>query len=82
MLIDITTSSGKMDDVIEVLFNRTAYIRQVFKTTLEDHVYVLANSDEPANLGYLIKMIKKNCGANIVKIEHHTVTEVYGNVRR
>lgn len=77
MLIDITVAPGKMDDVIEVLFNRTAYIRSVFKTTLEDHVYILANSDEPANLGYLVKMIKKNCGKNIVKIECKNVTEVF-----
>ncbi len=30
----------------------------------------------------ILEMIKKNCGDNIVKIEHHTVTEVYAHVRR
>ena len=86
MFIDIVTAPGKMEEVIKVLCNRTAYIRQIFKTTMGNHVHIVALSDQAANLGYLVKMIEKNCGDNIVKIDHHTVTEVvkdvYANIRR
>ena len=77
MLIDIQTAPGKMNDVIKVLLNRTAYIRQIFKTTMEDHVHIIAVSDASANLRYLVRMIKKQCGDDIVSIECHTVTAVF-----
>ena len=76
MLIDIVTAPGKMDNVIKVLTNRMAYIRQIFKTTLGNHVHVVAVSNESANLGYLIKMIEKKCGDDIVSINCNTVKEV------
>ena len=78
MIIDIIAASGKIDDVIEVLCNRTAYIRQIYKTTMENHVHIviIAVSDQDTNLGYLVKMIKKKCGDDIVKMECHTVKEV------
>lgn len=78
MFIDITVTPGKTEDVIGVLTNRTAYIRRIFKTTVENYVHIvlIAVSDQAANLGYLVKMIKKKCGNDIVSIKCHTVEEV------
>ena len=80
MLIDIITAPGKIEDVIGVLGDRTAYIRQIFRTTLENHVHIVAVSDQSANLGYLVKMIKKKCGKDIASIKCHTVTKVIKDV--
>ncbi|MBP5495245.1 MAG: Lrp/AsnC family transcriptional regulator [Lachnospiraceae bacterium] len=76
MLIDIETAPGKMENVIRVLTNRMAYIREIFKTTSGNHVHIVAVSEDSANLGYLIKMIKKNCGNDIVSIDSRIVKEV------
>ena len=80
MLIDIETAPGKMEDVIRVLTNRMAYIREIFKTTSGNHVHIVAVSEDSANLGYLIKMIKKNCGNKIVSIDSRIVKEVIKDV--
>ena len=77
MMIDIVTVEGKMDDVIEVLTHRMAYIRRIFRTTGGNHVHVIAVSDNAANLGYLVKMITKKCGKKIVSLDHHIVKEVF-----
>ena len=76
MLIDIETAPGKMENVIRVLINRMAYIREIFRTTCGNHVHIVAVSDSSANLGYLVKMIKKNCGNKIVSIDSRIVKEV------
>ena len=76
MLIDIETAPGKMENVISVLTNRMAYIREIFRTTCGNHVHIVAVSDSSANLGYLVKMIKKNCGDDLVSIDTKTVKEV------
>ena len=85
MLIDIVAAPGKMDDVIGVLCYRTAYIRQIFRTTKENHIHAVAVSDQVSNLKYLTKMIQKKCGSDIAEIHCHAVKEVikdvYGGIR-
>ena len=85
MFIDIVTAPGKMEDVIGVLCNRTAYIRQIFRTTKENHIHAVAVSDQVSNLKYLTKMIQKKCGDDIVEIHCQAVKEVikdvYGGIR-
>lgn len=85
LLIDIVTAPGKMEDVIRVLCNRTAYIRQIFRTTKENHIHAVAVSDQVSNLKYLTRMIQKKCGDDITEIHCHAVKEVikdvYGGIR-
>ena len=85
MLIDIVTAPGKLGDVLQVLCYRTAYIRQIFKTTKENHIHAVAVSDQVSNLKYLIRMIQKKCGDDIAEIHCHAVKEVikdvYGGIR-
>ena len=85
MFIDIVTLPGKYDDVLQYLSTRMVYIRQIFKTTKENHIHIVAVSDQASNLKYLTRMIMKACGDNIVEIQSHAVKEVikdvYGGIR-
>ena len=85
MFIDIVTAPGKMDNVLQMLCHETAYIRQIFKTTKENHIHVVAVSDQVSNLKYLAKMIQKKCWNDITEIHCHAVKEVikdvYGGIR-
>ena len=85
MFIDIVTLPDKYDDVLRYVSTRTAYIRQIFKTTKENHIHIVAVSDQASNLKYLTRMIMKACGDDIVEIQSHAVKDVikdvYGGIR-
>ena len=85
VFIDIETEDGSMDKVLDYLGKHTAYIRQIFTTTKENHIHVVAVSDSVSNLKYLTTMIQKRCGKDIVHITCHAVKEiikdVYGGVK-
>ncbi len=85
LLIDIVTAPGKMEDVINVLCNRMAFIRQIFRTTKENHIHIVAVSGQVSDLKYLINMIQKKCGDDIEMLQYHAVKEiikdVYGGIR-
>ena len=85
MLIDIVTVPEKYDDVLKYVSTQTIYVRQIFRTTKENHIHMVAVSDSVQNLSYLIRMIRKQCGDDIVELHCHTVTEVikdvYGGIR-
>ena len=85
MFIDIITVPDKFDDVLQYVSTRTAYIRQIFTTTRENHIHIVAVSDQSSNLRYLTRMIMKACGDDIVNCQYRTVKEVikdvYGGIR-
>ena len=85
VFIDITTVPEKFDDVLKYVATRTAYIRQIFKTTRKNSIHIVAVSDSAENLNYLIRMILKKCGDDIEEITYHAVQEivkdVYGGIR-
>lgn len=85
VFIDIMTVPGKYESVLKYVSTRTAYIRQIFGTTKENHIHIVAVSDSVQNLKYLTKMIQKKCGDDIEKIYCHAVREVikdvYGGIR-
>lgn len=85
IFIDIVTLPGRIDAVLDYLGTRTAYIRQIYKTTKENHIHAVAVSDSGKNLQYLVRMIQKKCGDDIEELHCHAVTEiikdVYGGVR-
>ena len=80
MFIDIVTAPDKLEQVLENVTNRTAYIRQIFRTTKENHLHIVAVSDQVSNLKYLIRMIQKKCGDDIMEMHCHAVTEVIKDV--
>ena len=85
LFIDIVTAPGKYESVLKYVSTRTAYIRQIFRTTKENHIHIVAVSDSVENLKYLTKMIQKKCGDDIENIQCHAVKEVikdvYGGIR-
>ncbi len=85
MLIDIVTVPEMFETVLRYVVKQPGYIRQIFKTAEENHMHIVAVSDQVSNLKYLTRMIKKECGAYIAKIESYTVKgiikDVYGGIR-
>ena len=85
MIIDIETVPEKYEEVLKYVCTRTAFIRQIFRTTKENHIHMVAVSDSVQNLAYLTRMIRKKCGDAIVEMHYHAVTEVikdvYGGIR-
>ena len=85
MIIDIETIPEKYEEVLKFVCTKTAYIRQIFRTTKENHIHMVAVSDSVQNLAYLTRMIRKKCGDAIVELQCHAVTEVikdvYGGIR-
>ena len=85
MFIDIVTIPERYEAVLKYVCTRTAYIRQIFRTTKENHIHMVAVSDSAQNLAYLTRMIRKKCGDDIVELHCHAVKEVikdvYGGIR-
>lgn len=85
MLIDIVTTPEGFEEVLKHVCTRTAYIRQIFRTTKENHIHMIAVSDSVQNFAYLTKMIRKGCSDAIVELHCHAVKEVikdvYGGIR-
>ena len=85
VMIDITTVDGSFDKVLKYVATRTAFIRQIFSTTKENHIHIVAVAKDPRDLKYLTKMIQKKCGEDIEYISCHAITDiikdVYGGVR-
>ena len=65
LFIDIVTAPGKYEKVLEYVSTRTAFIRQIYKTTKENHIHIVAVSDSITDLRYLMRMIRKKCGDDI-----------------
>ncbi len=80
LLIDIVTVPGRFEAVLNYIATRTAYLRQMFRTAKENHLHIVAVSDSVENLAYLIRMIQKACGEDIVELHCHAVKEVIKDV--
>lgn len=85
VLVDIITEPGRLNSVLRYVSTRTAFIRQIFTTSKENHIHMVAVSDSVRDLKYLINMIRKECGGDIAELHCHTVKEVikdvYGGIR-
>ena len=85
MFIDIVTHPDKYEDVLRYVSTRTAFIRQIFRTTKKNHIHLVAVSDSPHDLSYLVRMLRKKCGDDIEELYCHAVKEVikdvYGGIR-
>ncbi len=85
LFIDIVTAPGKYEQVLEFVATKTAFVRQIFRTTKENHIHLVAVSDSVQDLKYLTRMIRNKCGEDIAEIQSHAVKEVikdvYGGIR-
>ena len=85
MLIDIVTEPGRFDAVLKYVATETVFVRQIFTTLKENHIHMIAVSDNTGDLKYLIDMIRKDCGDDIAELHCRVVKEVikdvYGGIR-
>jgi DNA-binding Lrp family transcriptional regulator len=85
MLIDIMTTPEGFEKVLRYVAMRTAFVRQIFTTHKENHIHMVAVSDSPQNLKYLVKMINKEGGDGITEMHVRQVQEVikdvYGGIK-
>ncbi len=85
VLIDIITKPGRFEDVLKYVSTRTAFIRQIFSSTRENHIHMVAVTESARDYNYLSRMILKRCGDDIEEIHYHAVKEVikdvYGGIR-
>ncbi len=80
MLIDIITSPEAFQEVLTYVTTKTAFVRQIFQTTKENHIHMVAVSDSVQDLKYLARMISKKCADGIVSMECHAVKEIVKDV--
>ena len=78
MLIDVVTVPGRFDEVLQELC-RAPYIRQIFRTTMENHIHMVAVSDRVSDLRTLTDRIRETCGSNISELHCHAVKETVRN---
>ena len=85
VFIDIVTFPEKFERVLKYVSTRTAFVRQIFATTKENHIHMVAASVELRDLKYLTRMIWKRCKEDIAELQCHAVKEiikdVYGGLR-
>lgn len=80
LLVDIETRPESFDKVLKYVTTRTAFVRQIFRTSKANSFHMVAVSDSVDNLEYLLKMIDKKCGDDIRKMSSRTVREVIKDV--
>lgn len=78
--IDIVTAPEGFDEVLDYLIRHTAFVRQIFRTTKENHLHLVAVSDSVSDLKYLVRMITLKCGSQITEIHCHAAREVIKDV--
>ncbi len=76
MLIDAVTKPERYGEVISFITEELPYVRQVYRTTKENHVHVVAVSDSVSNLKRLVTMFRGACGDAITQLQCHAVREV------
>ena len=86
LCIDLVTLPEEFGKVLKYLSTRTAFIRQIFRTSKPNHIQIVAVSNDVRNLNYLLRMIQKACGKSLTEFTFHTVKEVikdvYGGVNK
>ncbi|MBP5607271.1 MAG: Lrp/AsnC family transcriptional regulator [Lachnospiraceae bacterium] len=80
MLVDLEIKPEKYDKVLKYITTRTTFIRQIFRTTGESRIHIVAVAPSVEDLKYLAHMIQKKCGDDIVHISAHGVKEVIKDV--
>lgn len=85
MLLDIVTKPEAFDEVLDYCLNQTVYVRQIFRTTNENHIHMVVVSDSVSELKYLTRRIRSDCREKIKMIDfcavREVVKDVYGGIR-
>jgi len=80
MFVDLEIKPDKYDKVLKYITTRTTFIRQIFRTTGESRIHIVAVAPSVEDLKYLAHIIQKKCGDDIDHISAHGVKEVIKDV--
>ena len=80
MFVDLEIKPDRYDKVLKYITTRTTFIRQIFRTTGESRIHIVAVAPSVEDLKYLAHMIQKKCGDDIDHISAHGVKEVIKDV--
>ncbi len=85
IIMDVVTKPGYFEDILEFVSTKMDYVRQIFCTTKDNHIHIVAASTDGKDLKAQVEMIEKKCGREIEHLSCHAVTEVikdvYGGMR-
>ena len=81
LFIDLVTLPEFFEEILQYVSTRTAYIRQIFRTSRPFHIQIIAVSDDVQNLDYLLRMIKKMTKDKLAEpISFHVIKEIIKDV--
>ena len=80
MLVDIVTKPEFFGEILEYVTTRTAFVRQIYQTTKENHIHMIAVSDDLQDLKYLTRILRKKCQDKVELLECHAVKEIAKDV--
>ena len=80
MLIDIVALPGRLEAVLAYVSENVPHVRQMFLTTMENHVHMEAVSESVADLRKLTRQIRSACGGDIAELQCHAVKEVLRDI--
>ena len=80
VFIDIDAKPEKFDEILEYCATRTAYVRQIFRTTEPNHIHMVAVSDDLSGLKYLVDTLAKKFADDVEHISAHGVKEIIKDV--
>lgn len=84
VFIDIVTTPEAFDEILEYVGTRTVNVRQIYTTTKENHIHLVAVSDEVNSLKYMATHIQKKFEDKLIEYHCHAakdiVKDVYGGV--
>ena len=80
LLIDIVTVPGRLEAVVKYVSENVPHVRQIFLTTMANHVHMAAVSESVADLRELTRQIRSACGDDIAQLQCHAVKEVLRDI--
>ena len=85
MIFDIVTMPEAFEEILEYVGTRTVDVRQIYTTTKENHIHMVAVSTDAHSLKYMANHIQKKFGDKLKEYHCHAVRDivkdVYGGVR-
>ena len=85
MIFDIVTMPEAFDEVLTYVGTRTVDVRQIYTTTKENHIHMVAVSMDVDSLKYMANHIQKKFGDKLKEYHCHAVRDivkdVYGGVK-
>ncbi|MCR4891872.1 MAG: AsnC family transcriptional regulator [Lachnospiraceae bacterium] len=68
------------EEVLAFIAGQSNYVRQVYRTSLDNHIHMVASANTIQELRGLIQSIQEAGGENLLKIYCHTIVEVVKDV--